>query len=135
MDYFFWLMKKSGGARNADRADEDPKRIQQRVGEIAFQHGAPRQQHGVAGVDDPDEHERALRAEPAHDAETADAHQHAGQFKRFEIFANEKIQDGKHDLNGGDFLVQRINAANSAADGYLSLTREATSFNFNSHRL
>ena len=103
MDYFL-LMKKSSSACDADRADENPKRIQQRVGEIAFQHGAPRQQHGVAGVNDPDQHERALRAEPAHEAETTDKHQHAGQFKRFKIFLDEKIDEGgRHDLEDGDF--------------------------------
>ena len=84
-------VKPAAGARDADRADEDPERIQQRVGEILFQNGAPRQQDGVNGVENPDEHERALRAEPAHEAEAADAHQHAGHFKRFYVFLDEKI--------------------------------------------
>jgi hypothetical protein len=97
----YLLMKKSGGAHNADDADENPKRIQQSVGEIAFQQRAPGQDDGVGGVKNPHEHERALRAEPAHKAETADAHHDARQFKGFYVFSDERIEQGWiHDLGG-----------------------------------
>jgi hypothetical protein len=128
---YFLLMKKSGGARNADDADENPKRIQQRVGEIAFQQRAPSQDDGVCRIYNPNEHERALRAEPAHEAETADAHQDAGEFQDFYVFADKGIQQGcEHGLDDVGILVLGIKTADSAADCYLSLTRGAKSFNF-----
>lgn len=87
-------MKKTGGAHNADRSDENPKRIQQRIGEIAFQQRTPSQDDGVGGVYNPDQHERAVRAEPAYEAETADAHQDAGQFHDFYVSTDKGIQQG-----------------------------------------
>jgi hypothetical protein len=76
-------------AQDADDADENPKAIEGDVGAIALEGGAPCQHHGVNGVENPDEHERTVRPEPAHEAEAENPHQNTGHFHDFNVAKNE----------------------------------------------
>jgi len=78
-------MENISRAQNADDADEYPKAVEHNVSGVSFERGTPRQHHGVCGVENPDEHERAVRSQPTDKAEAKYPHQHANHFNGFNV--------------------------------------------------
>ena len=77
--------------QNPNHADQDPKRVEQGICLVLLENGAPGKQNCIDGVEDPHEHERAGRSQPADQAETEDPHQHADHFNRSNMFQDEGI--------------------------------------------
>jgi hypothetical protein len=48
------LAQPAGSARNSNDANDNPKHIQQGIGSVSFQHGAPSQRERINGIKDPD---------------------------------------------------------------------------------
>jgi hypothetical protein len=94
-------MQNVSCSQHPDDADQNPKCVEKNVGGIALARGAPCQDDGVRGIEDPDEHERALRPEPAHKAEAKNAHEHANHFDGFELAVDKYIHGGIFDETSG----------------------------------
>lgn len=88
------LVKDISRPQNADDANENPKRIQHKIGSVALDPGAPGEHDGVGGVENPDEHKRTFRPEPADEAEAENSHQYADQFDGFKVTDNKCIHAG-----------------------------------------
>ena len=85
------LVNEIPSPQNPHQADQHPKDIQQRISSVFFEDGAPREQEGIDRVEDPHEHERTIRSEPADEAEAEDAHHHADHFKYADVFQDKSI--------------------------------------------
>jgi hypothetical protein len=82
------------GTQHSDDADQNPKRVQNNVGGVALARGAPRQDDGIRGIEEPDKHERTLRPEPTDQAETENPHEHANHFDGFKVATDKYIHGG-----------------------------------------
>ena len=67
-------MNDVASPQNADETHQNPKSVEQYIRFIPLESGAPGQHDGIRGVKNPDEHERALRSQPADETETENAH-------------------------------------------------------------
>ena len=56
---------------------------------VALEQGAPGEHDGIRGIEDPYEHEGALRPKPAHEAEAENPHQDADQLDGLEVVQDE----------------------------------------------
>jgi len=84
-------MQKVSSAQDSHDADEDPKRIEHDVGVVALEHGAPGEYDGIRGVEEPDEHERAVRSEPTDQTEAENPHQYADHLDGFQVTQNKCV--------------------------------------------
>lgn len=74
------------GPEHADDADHNPEHIQQGVGAIFLEYGAPGKYDRVRGIESPHEQKRTFRAHPADQGEAENPHQHADHFDKSNIF-------------------------------------------------
>ena len=67
-------MDEVASSGDADETYQNPERIEQSIGGIPLQPGAPSQQDRVKGIDDPDPQKRTVRSQPTDQAKTANPH-------------------------------------------------------------
>jgi len=86
-------MNKGCRPQNSYNADQHPEHIQESIGIVFFNDGAPREKYRVGGVNFPYGHERTFGPHPAYQTETEDPHQNPGHFNEAYIPCN-KIMCG-----------------------------------------
>lgn len=87
-----FLMEKISSPQNTDNAHRDPEGIEQGIGFVSFQDGAPGQQDGIDGIEKPDKEKGAFGPHPAHQPETENSHQYARHFERWQVFEYECVE-------------------------------------------
>ena len=103
------LADEIASAQDADKTHQNPEQVEHCISPIFSEDGAPRKQDRIGGVEDPDEHKRAVWSEPADQAETDNPHDHPDHFDRADVVDDENIdvRDWVH-FNPGRYFSRRL---------------------------
>jgi hypothetical protein len=82
-------VQEVSSTQNSDNANQNPKRIQHNIRGVTLERRTPCKHDGIGRIEEPDEHERTLRPEPAYQAEAEHSHEHACHFNGFNVLSDE----------------------------------------------